>query len=165
MKTQLEIKELQDALIYTKEAFARIFGVQTKRIKRVMVWAVGYWVWVQGKRPRLYKKALFQTHFVNFRKESAKKLTIASYIPGATTEFFIKNEAEGTVSYVGYTRDAQNKPRYACGCGDFKALKEAFNAPACKHIYAVLGYQGYASIKDAIAQHQKEYDARLALGI
>lgn len=166
MKLNLEIIKLQEALIYTKAAFARVFGVQAKRVKRVMMFAIGFWVWVEGKRPRLYKKSIFLAHFANFRKESARALTIASYIPAATTEFFVKNEAEGTVKYVGYSRDqATNIPRYVCGCQDYLSMKEAFKAPACKHIYAVLFYQGFESMKASIDAHKKELDARSALGI
>lgn len=164
MKTNLEIKKLQEALIYTKEAIGRLLGFTAKSILRVMVWWSGFWILVKGRRPRLYKKGPFREHFAQFRQNSARTLTVSSYIPGATSEFFIKNEAEGTVNYVGYSRDVNNKPRYECGCGDFKAMQPAFKAPACKHIYAVLMYQGFDSMAAAILKHKEEFAARSALG-
>lgn len=165
MKTNLEIKLLQDALIYTKQAFARIFGVLPQRIIRAQVWWSGYWIIIKGKRPRLYKKSLFEVHFAAFRKESARQLTISTYIPGATTKFYVKNDEKNTTNYVDYSRDAKNKPRYECGCHDFKAMQPAFKAPACKHVYAVLFYQGFETMAASIAQHRKEFEARSALGI
>lgn len=160
MKTNLEIKQIQDALIYTKEAFARVFGVQVKRVRRVMIWAIGFWVWVEGKRPRLYKKSLFTVHFSNFRKESAKSLTISQT---SGSEFHVKNSEAGTVSYVG-VREKGDKVRYNCGCADFRGMATAFKNPACKHVYAVLNYQGFTSLKEAINTHKAEFDARSALG-
>jgi hypothetical protein len=174
MKTKLEIKVLQDAMIYTKEAFARVFGVQTKRVRRVMVWAIGFWVWIEGKRPRLYKKSIFQNHFVNFRKESANKYKVVHFPNGgySNSELYrverINDPANGTgyaSSYSVRTTVIEGKPLYACGCADYVQMAEAFKAPACKHIYAVLSQQGFDSIRESIAQHKREFEARLALGI
>jgi hypothetical protein len=161
MKTDLKIKELQDAIIYTKAAIARVLGTLPQRLMKMQVWWAGIWIWVKGKRPRLFKKSIFQTHFVEFRKSGAKNLTASATSP---TEYWIKNCGAGTVNYVGY-KVKDGKPRYECGCMDFLEMRPAFKAPACKHIYAVLSQQGFGSIKESIAQHKQEFDARSALGI
>lgn len=168
MKVNLEIKALQEALIYTKAAFARLFGVLPKRIRRVMVWAIGFWVWVEGKRPRLYKKGLFREHFARFRQQAARLLNVSQT---SSTEFWIKNPIEGTVQYVGYKVDSKGNPRYQCGCEDFAKMsalvegKPIFKAPACKHIYSVLFYQGFETIAQSKQQHKAEFEARVSLGI
>jgi len=161
MKPNLDIKEVQDAIIYTKEAIARVLGTLPRRLMKMQVWWSGIWILVKGKRPRLYKKSLFQNHFVNFRKANATSLTVSAT---SSTEFWIKNPEAGTVNYVGY-KVKDGKPRYECGCKDFQEMRPAFKAPACKHIYAVLAQQGFGSIKESIAQHKAEFDARSALGI
>lgn len=160
MKTNLEIKLLQDALIYTKQAFARIFGVLPNRVIRAQVWWSGYWIILKGKRPRLYKKSLFEVHFAAFRKEGAKKLVVSAT---SLSEFWVKNPEAGTVNYVGYT-EKNGKVRYECGCSDFQAMRPAFKNPACKHVYGVLFNQGFETMAASIAQHRKEFDARAALG-
>jgi hypothetical protein len=161
MKTNLEIKQVQDAIIYTKAAIARVLGTLPQAVMKMQVWWAGIWIWVKGKRPRLYKKSIFQNHFVEFRKVSAQNLKVYQ---NSSTEYLVKNVEAGTSKYVGY-RVKDGKPRYNCGCHDFQELATAFKAPACKHVYAVLFLQGFQSIKESIAQHAKESEARSALGI
>lgn len=162
MKTKLQITQLQNDLIYSKAAFARVFGVLPKRIRRVMVWWIGFWVWVEGKRPRLYKKSIFQEHFALFRKNAAKNLTVNQT---NSTQFQVNNEEKSTNHVVSYkVNSVTGKPRYECDCEDFKNLNEAFKTPACKHIYSVLNSQGFASIAQSISAHVAEQSARAVLG-
>lgn len=159
MKTNL--KQLQNALIYTKESIARVLGVTVKRIRRTMLWWAGFWIWVEGKRPRLYKKSLFAADFANFRQTSAKKLVV---LWQGATNYRVTNLETATGNYVTSNVIGGNV-KYDCSCEDFKAMSAAFKAPACKHIYAVLGYQGFATLKEAIVKHQAEYDAKMAIGL
>lgn len=161
MKANLEIKACQDAIVFTRAAIARVLGTLPQRLMKMQVWWAGIWIWVKGKRPRLFKKSIFQTHFVEFRKTSAQSLQVSAT---SLTEYWVKNAEAGTVNYVGY-KVKDGKPRYECGCKDFQEMRPAFKAPACKHIYAVLSQQGFGSIKESIAQHKQEFEARSALGI
>lgn len=175
MKATLDIKALQDALIYTKEAIARVLGVTTKRVRRTMVWAIGFWIWIEGKRPRLYKKSLFTNNFVNFRKASAKNYSVAHIPNGGYTDIELytvshntKYPDSGFISKYSVTqKTVKNTPIYACGCEDYIRSAEAFKAPACKHIYAVLNYQGFDSLKAArdAAVMTAAAEAKAAIGL
>lgn len=177
MKTNLDRKALQDALIYTKEAIGRVLGVTTKRVRRTMVWAIGFWIWIEGKRPRLYKKSLFTNNFVAFRKESAKQYNV-NHIPNggySNTELYnVTRKDDRPYGNTGYTmgysvrsKVVDNSPIYACGCHDYIEASKAFKAPACKHIYAVLNSLGFGSLKEAIdaSLQQAAAEAKAAIGL
>lgn len=155
MKTDL--KQLQNALIYTKESIARVLGVTANRVKRTMVWWAGFWIWIESKRPRLYKKSLFQADFANFRKDNAKHYSVKRTSADSHKEFY---NASCEVRRPGCSHITSTyrvsvdltaiAPAYACECEDYLRSATAFKAPACKHIYAVLNYQGFSSLKEAI---------------
>lgn len=158
MKTNY--KQLQNALIYTKEAIARVLGIVPKRVMRTMVWAIGFWIWIKGKRPRLYKKSLFTASFAQVRKEKSKSYSV-KHIPNggySNTELYQVERKNDVAAGTGYssiyqvrTKTVGVTPVYACGCEDYVKISEAFRkGGACKHIYAVLNYQGYSTLKEAI---------------
>ena len=176
MKTNLKV-ELQNALIYTKEAIARVLGVTVKRVRRTMLWWAGFWIWVDGKRPRLYKKSLFQADFANFRKGGASEYNV-KHIPNggySNTELYtVRRKADAHLPESGFTMGYSVRsalvggvPIYACGCFDYVESAKAFKAPACKHIYAVLFTQGFDSLKAArdAAVMAAAADAKLAIGL
>ena len=188
MKSTLKrnIKALQNALIYTKEAIARLLGVTVKSITRTMVWWSGFWILIKGRSPRLYKKSLFDKHFANFRKQAATAYTVIKtsanrYLVtpasppadnSATTEGGTEGGTEGdteTSCYNVWDRGRDNQVKYSCGCRDFVALSQAFKAPACKHIYAVLATQGFGTLKEALdankALDTAALEAKLAIGL
>lgn len=161
MKSNLDIKEVQDAIVYTKEAIARVLGTLPQRLMKMQVWWSGIWILLKGKRPRLYKKSIFQDHFVTFRKSNAKNLIV---LWQGACNYRVTNPEKATGNYVT-CKVTDGKVRYECSCKDFQELRPAFKAPACKHIYAVLAQQGFGSIKESIAQHKAEFEARSTLGI
>lgn len=175
MKNDLKMK--QEALIYTKESVARVLGVTTKAIGRTMVWAIGFWIWIRGRRPRLYKKSLFEAEFANFRRNSSKHYSV-SYVPNYRkedpTQYRVAALNNSDLTYrVTDTSTANGKSRLMkCECDDYLKMSQAFKAPVCKHGYAVLNYLGYTSLKEANNAHAnqhgytpQEVDARAALGI
>jgi len=173
MKNTLKpnLKALQNALIYTKEAIARLLGVTVKSITRTMVWWSGFWILIKGKRPKLYKKALFQHHFSNFRKQAAKSYTV---IKTGNNVYQVTGNSEqtptgGTSSYLVLSITHDGMLKYTCGCRDYVSMSEAFKAPACKHIYAVLAMQGFGSLKEAIDSNKAldtaALEAKLAIGL
>lgn len=173
MKTTLKpnLKALQDALIYTKEAIARLLGVTTKSIIRTMVWWSGFWILIKGKRPKLYKKSLFAQHFSNFRKQAAKNYTV---VKTGDKTYQVTSPEEGTTtdytkSYLVLATAHKGTLKYTCGCRDYVSMSEAFKNPACKHIYAVLAVQGFGSLKEAMDNNQAlnaaAIDAKLAIGL
>lgn len=176
MKRTLK-QQLQDALIYTKEAIARVLGVTVKRIRRTMLWWAGFWIWVDGKRPRLYKKTLFTADFANFRKGSASAYNV-KHIPNggySNTELYtVTRKADAHLPESGFTAGYSVRsalvdgiPIYACGCYDYVESSKAFKAPACKHIYAVLFTQGFDSLKAArdAAVMTAAAEAKAAIGL
>lgn len=176
MKTNLKV-ELQNALIYTKEAIARVLGVVVKRVRRTMLWATGFWIWIEGKRPRLYKRSLFTDNFVDFRKRNAREYNV-KHIPNggynATELYTVTRKAEAHLPKSGFTAGYSVRsalvdgiPIYACGCLDYVESAKAFKAPACKHIYAVLFTQGFDSLKAArdAAVMAAAADAKAAIGL
>lgn len=175
MKTDLQIK--REALIYTKESIARVLGVTVNRIGRMWVWAIGFWIWIKGRRPRLYKKSLFELDFVNFRRNGSKSYSI-KLIPnpfkGQPAEYYARNIKDPKRVYKvtdTTTKDGTSR-LMQCQCEDFKKMAEAYKAPVCKHGYALLNHLGYQSLKDANktwqtinGYTQAELDARAALGV
>jgi hypothetical protein len=165
------IKDIQNALIYTKEAIARLLGVLAKSIIRTMVWWSGFWILIKGKRPKLYKKSLFQQHFSNFRKQSATNYTVVKTDSKTYRVSPIAQESptDNTKSYLILSTAPNGLLRYTCGCQDYRTMSEAFKAPACKHIYAVLATQGFGSLKEAIdantALATAALEAKLAIGL
>jgi len=169
MKTTLKPnrKDLQNALIYTKEAIARLLGVTTKSITRTMVWWSGFWILIKGRSPRLYKKSLFDKHFANFRKQAATNYTVVKTDSSTykVTPIAEDPATEYRKSYLILSVAPKGLLKYTCGCTDFKMLSEAFKAPACKHIYAVLATQGFGSLKEALDANTAALDAKLAIGL
>lgn len=173
MKRTLK-QQLQDALIYTKESIARVLGVTVKRIRRTMLWWAGFWIWVEGKRPRLYKRSLFTADFASFRQESSKQYSVKpsssdkhKQIYSVTREIRRPGCSHTTSTHRVSIDSTAIIPRYFCECEDYLRSAEAFKAPACKHIYAVLGYQGFATLKEAIdaSVQQAATVAREAIGL
>lgn len=175
MKTDLQIK--REALIYTKESIARVLGVTVNRIGRMWVWAIGFWIWIKGRRPRLYKKSLFEMDFVNFRRNGSKSYTV-KYIPNAYKDALpqyrvTSNDNPNRTYRVTDTSTKDGTSRLMqCECEDYKKMAEAYKAPVCKHGYALLSYLGHNSLKEANASYAKHYgytakeaDARACLGI
>ena len=173
MKTTLKPnrKALQNALIYTKEAIARLLGVTVKSITRTMVWWSGFWILIKGRSPRLYKKSLFDKHFANFRKQAATNYTVVKTDSSTykVTPIAEDPATEYRKSYLILSVAPKGLLKYTCGCTDFKMLSEAFKAPACKHIYAVLATQGFGSLKEAIDSNKAldtaALEAKLAIGL
>lgn len=172
MKTNL--KQLQNALIYTNASIARVLGFTAKRIRRTMVWWSGFWIWVEGKRPRLYKKSLFQADFADFRKAGAKEYSVKRTSADSSKECYsVTREirrpgCSHTTSTHTVNIDLSTiAPVYACECEDYTRSSVAFKAPACKHIYAVLNSQGFDSLKSAIDATVQKYAkiAREAIGL
>jgi len=169
MKTTLtpNRKALQDALIYTKEAIARLLGVTVKSITRTMVWWSGFWILIKGRSPRLYKKSLFDKHFANFRKQAATNYTVSKTDSSTykVTPIAQDPATEYRKSYLILSVAPKGLLKYTCGCQDYRTLSEAFKAPACKHIYAVLATQGFGSLKEAIDANTAALEAKLAIGL
>jgi hypothetical protein len=182
MKTNLKV-ELQNALIYTRESIARVLGVTVKRIRRTMLWWAGFGIWVEGKRPRLYKKSLFTAEYANFRQNGAKNYKV-TYVPQCEKTnieiYRVERKADDrpvmgqTSQHSVRTTTVSGTPLFTCECEDYIKASEAFKAPACKHIYAVLNYKGFKTLKEAIELSQKHYgqyvavnaaDAKAAIGL
>ena len=159
MKTDLQIK--REALIYTKESIARVLGVTVNRIGRMWVWAIGFWIWIKGRRPRLYKKSLFELDFVNFRRNGSKAYTVRyrnNYRPsnrGTLNEYQVTSKTDASKSYTVSSEVVGVTAVFKCECSDFAKMSEAYKAPACKHIYALLSYMGYQSLKEAVEATKK----------
>jgi hypothetical protein len=176
-----DLQELRNALVYTKESIARVLGVTVKAIGRMMVWAIGFWVWIRGRRPRLYKKSLFEMDFLTFRRNSSKAYSVKP-IPKIydhnLQEYYVTHDGNPKKVYKitdSYVKLATRTSRlFLCQCEDFKKMLEAYKAPVCKHGYALLSYLGYQTLGEANVAMMKhdarkytpaEQDARAALGM
>jgi hypothetical protein len=131
--------ELQDALLYTKAAIARLLGVRESKIVRTMVWWSGFWILIKGQSPRLYKKSIFKQHFPDSRRQQSQGLSVHFHGKGKYT-------VKGSRAHEVFESVASKE--YICDCRDHQSIVAAFGKGACKHIYAVLGYQGFAKLSD-----------------
>lgn len=173
MKTSLKV--LRDLLVFTKEGIARVLGITVKSIARMMIWWSGIWILVKGKRPRLYKKSIFEKNFVDFRRASSAKYTAVRAIAPKTvigdagvtnkvTEYYVGAGVTDNRYTVTVTPDRDGAPRYKCQCNDYEAIARVIKTGACKHIYAVLTTQNFSSLKDAMTAGRADY-ARAAIGL
>jgi len=137
--------------LFNKTTAARALDVYLKQIKSVREWA--FVCLVVGKHfSRFVSKRLFGKAFVLARKERAGEIEVISQASeDEKTEFQVRNSENGNRNRVvasGYD--------FSCSCDDFKEQESHFGKGGCKHIYAVLGHYGYASIKEYKATKQQQ---------
>lgn len=147
-------KELQARMIYTKAAIARLLGVTEARIVRTAIWWSGFWILIKGRSPRIYSKKLFRQHFADIRRKQSYGLGVECH--GRSGRYTVKGD-------LTHHAVQESGSAYTCDCRDYGAIVQAFGSGCCKHIYAVLGYQGFTSLADRITNYGKE-EAR-AIGI
>lgn len=101
---------------------------------------------------RLYRWATFmsasefEAHFIQRRKEDAKKLLVTPSECGGFTEVY--NPLKGTSYKINHFTD-----KLVCNCEDYKnQIDFNIEKPLCKHGYAALMFMGYSSIENYIAE-------------
>lgn len=108
----------------------------------------------------------FEAHFVEKRKEDAKKMIVTPSDCGDFCDVF--NPDKNTTYQVFWNTD-----ELRCNCEDYCNQKKfSSTKPVCKHGYAALFYQGYQTIEDfadevyrGFDEAEKRYlDSRSALG-
>lgn len=88
----------------------------------------------------------FEAHFIQRRKEDAKKLLVTPSECGDFTEVY--NPDKGTSYQVFHFTD-----KLSCSCEDYcNQVKFKIPNPTCKHGYAALMFMGYGDLEDYIAE-------------
>ena len=134
-----------EQLVYSRAAAARILGVPVEQIRRVEVWPFVVLVIPQrgfGLRPRFVSKQTFRTHFVEFRRQSAKDLLV---ITQRGSEFTVLNPANSN-QYTVTVGTSSIK----CTCEDYHNQLRFLGRGCCKHCYRVLFHLGFQTLKDYV---------------
>jgi hypothetical protein len=132
------------SILFSAAAVRRLLGVSQSVKVQIQVWAKVIWVWIKGKRPTLISKALFKTHFVEWRKRQARDLTVTKRLDLAN-HYTVRNEIKDTA----YILEARADGLF-CTCDDFNNQLEFFGRGCCKHGYAVLVRFGFGSLSEYI---------------
>lgn len=127
-------------MIYTKAAVARLLGVAESKIVQMSVWWSGFWILIKGRSPRLYSKKMFRKHFADIRRKQSYGLAVESH--GVSGRYTVKGDRTHEVI------ESVARKTYTCDCKDHGTIAQLFGKGACKHIYAVLGYQGFTKLSD-----------------
>ena len=134
-----------EQLVYSRAAAARILGVPVEQIRRVEVWPFVVLVIPHrgfGLRPRFVSKQTFRTHFVEFRRQSAKDLLV---ITQRGSEFTVLNPANSN-QYTVTVGTSSIK----CTCEDYHNQLRFLGRGCCKHCYRVLFHLGFQTLKDYV---------------
>jgi len=134
-----------EQLLYSRAAAARILGVPVEQIRRVEVWPRVVLVIPHrgfGLRPRFVSKQTFRTHFVEFRRQSAKDLLVIAQRGSEFTVLNPGNDHQYQV-VVGTTS-------VKCECEDYKNQINFLGKACCKHAYRVLFHLGFKSLAEYV---------------
>jgi len=134
-----------EQLVYSRAAAARILGVPVEQIRRVEVWPFVVLVIPHrgfGLRPRFVSKQTFRTHFVEFRRQSARDLLV---ITQRGSEFTVLNPANSNQYQV-----VVGTSGIKCGCEDYHNQLRFLGRGCCKHCYRVLFHLGFQTLKDYV---------------
>jgi len=134
-----------EQLVYSRAAAARILGVPVEQIRRVEVWPFVVLVIPHrgfGLRPRFVSKQTFRTHFVEFRRQSAKDLLV---ITQRGSEFTVLNPANSN-QYTVTVGTSSIK----CTCEDYHNQLRFLGRGCCKHCYRVLFHLGFSRLSDYV---------------
>jgi predicted nucleic acid-binding Zn finger protein len=136
--------------LFNKSTAARALDIYLKQIKSVREWA--FVLLVVGKHfSRFVSKRLFCKAFVLARQERAEQIKIlAQFSENGNTIFQVENLENNHRNRV-----IDSGFEISCSCDDYKEQKTHFGKGACKHIYAVLGHYGFASLKQYKAAKQQ----------
>lgn len=138
-------------IIYTATAAARILKVAPKAIKSIKVWAYVVWVHVQGFRPTLVSKSLFNRDFVEFRQGAGFGLFTAGKVAPTGRDTGVVRVAN---SNGGTYRVQLREASVQCECPDYLKQVELLGFGVCKHGYAGLnahGFGTFSAYSEAIA--------------
>jgi hypothetical protein len=134
-----------EQLVYSRAAAARVLGVPVEQIRRVEVWPFVVLVIPHkgfGLRPRFVSKQTFRTHFVEFRRQSARDLLV---ITQRGSEFTVLNPANSNQYQV-----VVGTSGIKCGCEDYHNQLRFLGRGCCKHCYRVLFHLGFQTLKDYV---------------
>jgi len=134
-----------EQLVYSRAAAARIWGIPVEQIRRVEVWPFVVLVIPHrgfGLRPRFVSKQTFRTHFVEFRRQSARDLLV---ITQRGSEFTVLNPANSNQYQV-----VVGTSGIKCGCEDYHNQLRFLGRGCCKHCYRVLFHLGFQTLKDYV---------------
>lgn len=148
MKTSY-VQEKGADLIYTKAAIARLLGVVESKIVKTVIWWSGFWILIKGRSPRLYSKKMFRQHFADIRRKQSYGLAVECH--GVSGRYTVKGDRSHEVI------ESASRKTYTCDCKDHGILASVFGKGACKHIYAVLSYQGFAKLSDRWLALDRDY--------
>jgi len=135
----------KETLIYSRAAAARILNTHPERILKMEIWPKVIWVWMLGEKPRFISKKAFKEDFVNSRRNRAKNLRAKAIGPNL---FLVPSETREGVYY----KVREKEPGFfTCECKDWATQKAAgINNATCKHIYSVLFFLGFSSLREYI---------------
>lgn len=136
----------KEALIYSRAAAARLLKVEPEEIRKLEIWPSVVYVQTYGKKPRFISKKAFKEDFVNSRRARAKNLRARAISPNL---FLVPSETTERVYKV-----REKEPGcFTCECKDWAAQKAAgINNATCKHIYSVLFFLGFSSLREYLAK-------------
>jgi hypothetical protein len=133
-----------DSLCYTKRAAAALFGGFCERLE---VWTNCVWVKVllpTGKAlVRFVSKRRFLSFFAASRQERAANIKVTQSTHNSRLFTALSSQGDKVYSITVHDRFL------SCSCEDFRnqcKLIPEDKPKACKHIYAVLNYMGYATL-------------------
>ena len=131
-------------ILYSSAAVRRLLGLQSSAQVQIREFFRVIWVWVKGKRPTFLSKAVFKTHFAEWRKAQARGLKVTERLdrPNAYT---VRNEYKESTYIVETRADG-----VFCECKDFNNQLTFLGRGCCKHGYAVLNSLGFGSLRDYI---------------
>jgi len=135
----------KETLIYNRAAAARLLKVEPEEIRKLEIWPSVVYVQAYGKKPRFISKKAFKEDFVNSRKSRARNLRAEALGPGL---FLVPSERIPNKSYR-----VREKDQFTCECQDWLNQKLAgIQNATCKHIYSVLFFLGFSSLREYLAK-------------
>jgi len=137
----------KETLIYSRAAAARLLKMEPEQIRKLEIWPNVVLVWAYGKRPRFVSKKAFLEDFVNSRRARAKNLRAKAL---GNNTFLVPSETREGVYY----KVIEKEPGcFTCECKDWATQKVAgIKNATCKHIYSVLFFLGFSSLREYIAK-------------
>jgi hypothetical protein len=139
------IDTMNNSLVFTKAATARILKVKATDIVSQHIRAKSVWVSIRGMGAIAVSKAVYLDDFTAFRKASGQGLK--NFVINLEEETYCVPSEKGG----GYLVEM---PYVSCTCEDYIKQVGALGGGVCKHGYAVLAVLGYGSLADYRAAHE-----------
>jgi hypothetical protein len=134
-------------LVYSIAAAARILGKKIFEVRHLPFVVLVRGLLANGQKfCRFVSKQAFRNHFVDRRKEEAKRIDIVVNPHNQNQFSAISNQSSSI-----YKLEAQ-ADRIACTCEDYRNQRNILKGGICKHGYSVLNHLGFTSLSDYLSR-------------